>query len=185
MSARIAGILAALGLFFVPGLAAAQNSVAGEVMVVLAKEDAGTIDPTLRNMPALRRPPFDSFRSMQVLSRPRVQLRVNTPATVNLPNGRRVQIVLQQVMPNGRYRVRVSINRPEQNDYLPLLQVVASPGDPFFVAGQSHQGGTLVIGVRVGTRPAGATGMMNKPGGTEPRFGRHAVGWNRAFARRR
>ncbi len=56
-------------------------------------------------------------------------------------------------MPNGRYRVRVSINRPEQNDYLPLLSVVASPGDPFFVAGQRHQGGTLVIGVRVGTRP--------------------------------
>jgi hypothetical protein len=81
---------------------------------------------------------------------------VNQPVTVNLPNGRRLQLVLQQVMPDGRYRIRASINRPEQNDYLPLLQVVAAPGDPFVVAGQHHQGGTLVIVVRAGTGPAAA-----------------------------
>ena len=54
-------------------------------------------------------------------------------------------------MPDGRLRVRVSINRPNQTDYLPLLQVLASPGDPFFVAGQAHDGGTLVIGITLGT----------------------------------
>ena len=31
-------------------------------------------------------------------------------------------------------------------------------GDPFFVAGQAHQGGTLVVGVRVGQAPAAAPG---------------------------
>ena len=130
--------------------AQAQNAIAGDVMVVLAKEDAGPVDPALQNVAALRRPPFDSFQAMELLSRPRIQLRVNTPEEVRLPNGRRVQIVLQQVLPDGRFRMRVSINRPNQNDYLPLLTVVASPGDPFFVAGQSHRGGTLIIGVRVG-----------------------------------
>ena len=134
--------------------AAAQNAVAGEVIVILAKEDAGTVDPSLRDIAALRRPPFNGFGSMEILSRPRVSLRQGQPTTVNLPNGRRIRLVLQQVMPNGRFRVRVSINRPEQNDYLPLLSVVASPGDPFFVAGQRHAGGTLVIGVRVGIPPA-------------------------------
>ena len=59
----------------------------------------------------------------------------------------RLRIRLQQQTPDGRYRVRVSINRPNQTDYLPLLQVLASPGDPFFVAGQAHDGGTLVIGI--------------------------------------
>ena len=58
-----------------------------------------------------------------------------------------MRIRLQQIMPDGRYRVRVSIDRPDADAYLPLLQVVASPGDPFFVAGQSHDGGTLVIGI--------------------------------------
>lgn len=142
--------LATAGVMVSAAPAEAQRGVRGEVLVVLAKEEAGQIDPALANVPALRRPPFNSFRSMRVLSRPRIQLREGRPEVVELPNGRRLQLVLQQVMPDGRYRVRVSINRPDQNDYLPLLQVVASPGDPFFVAGQSHQGGTLVIGVRVG-----------------------------------
>lgn len=148
----ILGILgASLALSSLPAAEAQNAPVRGEVLVVLAKEEAGEIDPSLANVPALRRPPFNSFRSMRVLSRPEVQLRPGTPVEVALPNGRKLQLVLQQVMPDGRYRMRVSINRPNQNDYLPLLQVVASPGDPFFVAGQSHQGGTLVIGVRVGT----------------------------------
>ena len=148
--------LAVTGLVASASSAEAQRAVPGEVLVVLAKEEAGQIDPALANVPALRRPPFNSFRSMRVLSRPRIQLRVGQPHVVELPNGRRLQLVLQQVMPDGRYRVRVSINRPDQNDYLPLLQVVASPGDPFFVAGQSHQGGTLVIGVRVGVADGGS-----------------------------
>ncbi len=148
--------LAALAVALLGGAApraeAQDRAVPGEVLVVLAKEEAGRIDPALENVPALRRPPFNAFRSMRVLSRPRVELREGRPVEVELPNGRRLQLVLQQVMPDGRYRMRVSINRPNQNDYLPLLQVVASPGDPFFVAGQSHEGGTLVIGVRVGVR---------------------------------
>lgn len=151
----ILGILgAAIALSSLPAASAQNAPVRGEVLVVLAKEEAGEIDSSLANVPALRRPPFNSFRSMRLLSRPEVQLRPGTPVEVSLPNGRKLQLVLQQVMPDGRYRMRVSINRPNQSDYLPLLQVVASPGDPFFVAGQSHQGGTLVIGVRVGTAPA-------------------------------
>ena len=136
--------------------AEAQQAVEGEVIVILAKEEDGVVEPALRDIAALRRPPFNAFSSMTILSRPRVSLRAGRPTTVNLPNGRRLQLVLQQVMPNGRFRVRVSINRPDQNDYLPLLSVVASPGDPFFVAGQRHDGGTLVIGVRVGIPAAAA-----------------------------
>jgi hypothetical protein len=135
-------------------VAEAQAAIGGEVLVVLAKEGEGEIDADLRDVPALRRPPFNAFRSMRVLSRPRVQLRQGRAEEVRLPNGRRVQIMLQQVLPDGRFRVRVSINRPDENDYLPLLTVVASPGDPFFVAGQRHDGGTLVIGVRIGERAA-------------------------------
>lgn len=155
ITAATTAALAFLSLIVAPAPRAdAQDRVVrGEVLVVLAKEEAGEIDEALANVPALRRPPFNSFRSMRVLSRPEIRLREDRPSVVELPNGRRLQIVLQQVMPDGRYRVRVSINRPDQNDYLPLLRVVASPGDPFFVAGQSHQGGTLVIGVRVGVQP--------------------------------
>ena len=62
---------------------------------------------------------------------------------------RKIRATLIRVMPDGRYKVRAAINRPNKADYLPLLQVVASAGDPFFVAGQTYQGGTLVVGVIV------------------------------------
>lgn len=128
---------------------AATANVPAEVLVVLAKEDEGEIDPALKNLTALRRPPFNSFRSMRILSRPKLTLSPGKDAFVSLPNGRRLKLTLLRVMPDGRYKVRAAINRPNKSDYLPLLQVVASAGDPFFVAGQSYQGGTLVVGVTV------------------------------------
>ena len=143
-------VMTAFGLaaLLLPALAAAQQpAVQAEVVVILAKEEAGSVDPSLANVSALQRPPFNTFRSMQVLSRPRVTLHADQDADIALPNGRRLRIRVQQVLPDGRLRVRVSINRPNQEDYLPLLQVLAAPGDPFFVAGQAHEGGTLVIGI--------------------------------------
>ncbi|MGB3051826.1 MAG: hypothetical protein WBB42_12555 [Polyangiales bacterium] len=129
--------------------AAAISNVPAEVLVVLAKEEPGQIDPQLKKLTALRRPPFNSFRSMQILSRPKLTLTPGKDALVSLPNGRRVKLTLLRVMPDGRYKVKAAINRPDKSDYLPLLQVVASAGDPFFVAGQTYKGGTLIVGVIV------------------------------------
>lgn len=150
-----------LGVLLSANVASAQSSnlvrsdrattggVPAEVLVVLAKEEAGSIDPELKKLTALRRPPFNSFRSMQILSKPKLKLTPGKDATVSLPNGRRLKVALLQIMPDGRYKMKVSINRPDKADYLPLLQVVASAGDPFFVAGQTYKGGTLVVGVTV------------------------------------
>ena len=144
-----AAAFAALLLALPAQPAAAQGRVRGEVFVVLAKETPGSVDARLADMAALRRPPFDSFRSMELLQQQPLQLTAGTNEDLRLPNGRTLRLRLQRVMPDGRYRVEVSIKRPTQPDYLPLLQVMASPGDPFFVVGQAHDGGTLVIGIRL------------------------------------
>ncbi|MGB8222993.1 MAG: hypothetical protein WCF10_10405 [Polyangiales bacterium] len=128
---------------------ASVSSVPAEVLVILAKEEAGEIDPELKKLTALRRPPFNGFRSMKILSRPKLTLTLGKDELVSLPNGRRMKLTLLRVMPDGRYKVKAAINRPDKSDYLPLLQVIASAGDPFFVAGQAYQGGTLVVGVIV------------------------------------
>lgn len=133
-------------------MAEAQNPVRGEVLVVLAKESAGEVDPALQDITALRQPPFNAFRSLSILERQPMRLSQGTPQDIELPNGRVLRVELQRVMPDGRFRVRVSIKRGgDDTAYLPLLQVVTAPGDPFFVAGQAHDGGTLVIGIRLGT----------------------------------
>ena len=133
------------------GVAHAQDQT-GEVLVVLASEQPGPVDANLAQEPALRQPPFNSYRSMRLLQRMPLTLPVSRPAIVPLPNGRNLQIVLVRVMPNGRLQVHVSINRPDKNDYLQGVTVETSAGVPFFIAGQAYQGGTLVIGVRVGLR---------------------------------
>ena len=156
-SVFVAAILAASGTVAAGGMSpsplSAQAPVPGEVMIILASSLLpGPIDPRLANVQALRRPPFDNYTSMALLSSPRVRLTVGEAEEVRLPNGRRIRIVLREITANGRYRLQVSINRPGQQDYLPEMSVVTSPGDPFFIAGQSFREGTLVIGIRLGTR---------------------------------
>ena len=156
----LVGALLASAWFFAPSASAQTSSlsasdrastasVPAEVLVVLAKEEQGKVDPELKKLTALQRPPFNSFRSMTILSKPKLTLKPGKDEIVSLPNGRRLKLTLLRAMPDGRYKVRAAINRPNKSDYLPLLQVVASAGDPFFVAGQSYQGGTLVVGVTV------------------------------------
>lgn len=129
--------------------AEAQGSHEANVLIVLAKEEAGTIDAALRNLPALSRPPFNAFKTMELLERPTLTLEAGGESELVLPNDRKLRIELVQVLPNGRFRVKVSIHRPDQGDYLPLLHVVASENDPFFIVGQAYRDGTLVIGVRI------------------------------------
>lgn len=128
---------------------AAPTEVKGEVLVILAKEEPGDFDAKLKQMPALQKAPFSTYKSMKVLSTNNVAVSDAQAALVELPNGRTLQLKLLERMPDGRNKVQVSINRPGKTDYLPLLTVIVS-SEPFFVAGQSYQGGTLVIGVRVG-----------------------------------
>lgn len=125
-------------------------SVSAQVVVILAREVAGAMDPRLEGMTALREAPFSSFHSMDIWSEHSLTLTQGVPVTVDLPNGRVIQLVLEEVTGDGRNHVRVSINRRAQSDYLPVLEVAAPPGDPFFVAGQNFMGGMLVIGVSLG-----------------------------------
>jgi hypothetical protein len=147
----VGAALLALALTAKPAFA--EEAVSSDVLVVLASEQAGTIDPALAKIPALGKSPFNAFRTMQVLSRSEVSLTVGKAVEVTLPNGRILSLTLEERMPDGRSKVQVLIKRPNQKDHLLQMEVNASPGEPFFVAGQNFQNGTLVIGVTVGKRP--------------------------------
>jgi hypothetical protein len=129
---------------------AAVTTLAGEVLVLLASENEGSVDPSLSHVHALKHPPFNVFKSIKIMSRSPVQLVADKAIEIDLPNGRKVHLTLLERQADGRTKVQVSINRPNEKDYLPLLQVIARSGEHFFVAGQKFEGGTLVIGVRVG-----------------------------------
>jgi hypothetical protein len=147
--ASLAGLVVAqLGL--ASDAYAAGDAVAGEVLVILGHSEGSYVDPALSKLAALQKAPFDSFPKKTLLSRAALDLSVGKETEVELPNGRKLRLQLIERTSEGRYRVSLSINHPGKRDYLPLMTVSAAPGDPFFVAGQKHEGGTLIIGVRVG-----------------------------------
>ncbi len=142
---------AALGVPSTIGSAAAQETIEGEVLVILASEAPGTIAPELAHIEALREAPFSSYRSMTLLASHPVSLVLGRGADIPLPNGRVMQVVAEERQPDGRVRTRVAINRPGERDYLPGATLLLPRCEPLLIAGQAFGGGTLVLGVRLGT----------------------------------
>lgn len=124
--------------------------IAAEIMIVLASGEDGAIDPSLSHVRALKHPPFNEYKTLKLLSKLHVQLPREQPVEVALPNGRTLVLRLVSLLHDGRAKVQVSISRPHRKEYLPFLEVIASTGEPFFVAGQRYEGGTLVLGIRAG-----------------------------------
>jgi hypothetical protein len=148
-----AGMLGVLGSALAPWSTMAHADgagIPGQVMIILGNPEGTGVAPELAKIEALKQAPFDAFPKKALLKRVDVSLSPGSDSEVELPNGRKLRLSLLEKTKEGRYRVSVSINRPGKQDYLPVMTVVAAPGDPFFVAGQKFEGGTLIIGVSVG-----------------------------------
>ena len=128
--------------------APAPATVNAEVMVMHATQVAGpgSIDEKIGNLPQLRKPPFSSYNTYKLLDRKTLAVQKGQPASYQLPNARTLQVSLNDVK-EKRYHVSASISQPDGKAFLKLLEVAAAPNEPFFVAGQTFQGGSLVIAI--------------------------------------
>jgi hypothetical protein len=146
-------VLAALpSAGFTPGAAgAAPAGPSLEVSVIQAtRVDGGaSIDPQLRDLPQLTRDqPFVRYNVYRLLDRRQFRLEEGKPVVEALANGRQLQAVLEGTSVEGtekRYRVQTQIADPGKKAFLRSLEVTASANEPFFVAGQSYQAGTLFL----------------------------------------
>lgn len=138
-----------------PAGARAETSVPAEIIILHATNDGTGIDPKIGKMPELGKPPFSSYNSYKLLERSKSQLVQGKASETKLPNGRTISATLKAVTPPKkegdakRYVVSASIQKADGKSFLPLLEVNARAGESFFVAGQSHKGGILVIGIKV------------------------------------
>jgi len=128
---------------------AQANPFIADVMVLHATNGKKGIDKRIGDLPELKKPPFSSYDSYQLLKRAKLPLQKGEPKTVKLPNGRVLKTSLLQVLPKDQLRLSASINQPNGEDFLPVLQVNAKVGQRFIVAGQSYKGGILVLVIRV------------------------------------
>ena len=133
----------------------APAEVSVEIVILHATNDGSGIDPKIGKMPALAQPPFSSYNSYRLLDRIKLPLAKGKPSTTKLPTGRDLMVSLKDIIEPAkkddlrRYLVTASIQKPDGNTFLPLLEVKAKPGEPFFVVGQTYKGGTVVIGIKV------------------------------------
>ena len=121
----------------------APAAVDAEVTVIHASNNADAgIDPRIGKLPNI-----GSYKSYQLLSQSHMTIK-KAPTTTTLPNGRILQISLKDVK-DKQYIIDTSINQPGGTAFLPLLEVRASVGLPVFIAGQSYQGGMLIIAIKI------------------------------------
>jgi hypothetical protein len=166
MRLALYGLLLAAGLTFIPGpsVANAQDApapaqaaaaVSAEVIVLHATNDGSGIDPKIGKMAELGKPPFSSYNSYKLLDRSKMSIDKASPTKIKLPNDGVLMVSLKDVInpkkkdEQKRYVIGASIQKPGGNSFLPLLEVNAKAGETFFVAGQNHKGGVLVIGIKV------------------------------------
>lgn len=164
--AALFGVAAAFAASAIARPLAAQNTGAApakakvEIMVLHATQDpkGGHIDPQVAKMPQLTQPPFSAYNSYALLDKKVLPLdgaktvdpwkgKPTVPYT--LVNGRVLQVTLIDQLADKRYQVGAEINQPGGASFLKLLEVKAAANEPFFVAGQSYNGGILVIGITV------------------------------------
>jgi hypothetical protein len=127
----------------------AAESYSVEVLVLHATNSRKGIDERIGNMPELKKPPFSAYDSYELLSKTSLPLKKDDPKTIKLPNGRMLQTKLLEILPKDTVRISASINQPKGRDFLPLLEVKATVGQSFIVAGQSYKSGILVLVLRV------------------------------------
>jgi hypothetical protein len=142
-SAAYAAPTSSHDLFVQQGAAPAQP-IEAEVSVIHATNDPdGGIDPNIGKLPNL-----GNYKSYRLLQRAKVTIKKGTPATTTLPNSRILQITLKDVK-EPQFIIDTSINQPGGTAFLPLLEVRATVGAPVYIAGQSYQGGMLIIGIKI------------------------------------
>ncbi len=142
----LAGILVSMDR---SALADGPQALKVEIMVMHATKRAepSSYDPRIGDVSRLKEPPFSSFNNYRLLDKQVLSLDVGRNGLVKLPNGRTLQVTHTGLTPDKRHDVSASIVQPDGKEFLKLLRVSAAIGQTFFVAGQSHEGGNLVLAI--------------------------------------
>lgn len=139
------GALAALPFASSVALAdAAAAAAKADVLVIHATDCATpTVDPRIGEAPPLK------YKCYALVEKKELALAKGQASTTPLPNGRTFQLTLTDVLDGKRMKLAAAISQPDKAGYMPLANITAEPNKQFYVGGFAHQGGALVLGIRV------------------------------------
>jgi len=157
LAATLAAAFAA-GLAILDGdlaRAASARAPSVEIRVIHAtRVDGGAwIDPQLRDLPQLtRQEPFVRYNVFRLIGRTQLPFDHGKPVVYALVDGRTLQVSLVEpanasanAKDRDRYHLRAEIAGLGKKEFLRLLEVTAGADEPFFVGGQTYDGGTLFL----------------------------------------
>jgi len=124
-----------------PSQAAAATQV--EVLVLRGSQGAPSIDPSLGQLPMLRRPPFSVYPRISLITRSSSAF-ANLPTTVSLPNNGTVSVSAQR-QADGRYTLSIQVENAGRRR---AMQGTVTIGEPFFFVasrGDGADGSSAVI----------------------------------------
>lgn len=129
------------------------SAVDAEILILHANNSGRGIDPKVRDLPQLKKPPFSSYNSYRVLGQSRVSLPLGRPIDTQLPNNGTFRISFKEALAPARFKLATTILQPDGKPFLPLLEVALPYNEFFFVGAQSYtdnkQEGKLVLAVRL------------------------------------
>jgi hypothetical protein len=140
-------MMAVLGAAFVTGIptASADAPVNTEILVIHAtKCDKKTVDPAITEPP----PSIGDYNCLALVQKKVVGLTINQPNATALPNGRTFQLIHTEKVAN-RFKLRASINSADGNGFTKLADITADPGKQVNVGGWMHQGGRIVVAIKI------------------------------------
>jgi hypothetical protein len=149
MSALIRPKLFGAGLVAVSALlgsstAVADNTPKADVLVIHATDcDKPSVDPAIGEAPPLK------YRCYKLVEKKTLPLTKGQASTTPLPNGRTFQLTLTDILPDKRFKVSAAISQPDNKGFLTLANITAEPNKQFHVGGFAHQGGALVLAIRI------------------------------------
>jgi hypothetical protein len=113
-------------------------------------DGGASVDSRLPQLPGLTKSePFTHYNVFRLLDRKQLPLEAGKPVAYALVNGRNVAVTLGGVSQGDagqkRYQLEAHIGEPGKAAYLKGLQVTLGDNQPFYVGGQSYQGGTLFL----------------------------------------
>jgi hypothetical protein len=139
-----AGVVGTALLLGGAGRAEAQAGPRADVLVIHATDcEKPHVDPQIGEVPPLK------YKCYKLVERKSLPLAKGKPSTTALPNGRTFQVTLTDVMADKRLKVSAAISQPDNKGFMNLAHITAEPNKQFHVGGFAHQGGALVLAIRI------------------------------------
>lgn len=137
--------------------ASARDAVRCQLHVMLGVKAPGGIDPRLKQLRRqLLKSPFDDFKTIKLLTDRALRIQRKQLANVALPTGKLLKLTYKEKLLDAKNKVRLrmhlSITPPKTRDFLPGTLFSIADGGTLLVAGERHQGGTLIIGISCRSR---------------------------------